>query len=137
MSTLSAYQSLLVDYVPRPIRTEAEYRAALGRIEGLMRPRLSRAESEFVDLLAMLIEQYEAKEHPTPKSPPAEMLTHLMEVREVGQAEVARATGIPRSTISAVLAGRRRLSLGNIARLAGYFHVSPSAFMPEIRPESP
>ena len=135
MSTLTNYQSLLLDYEPRPIRSEAAYRKALRHVEELMRPRLSRAESELVEVLATLIEQYESREHPTPKSPPHEMLAHLMEARGVvAQVAVARATGIPRSTLSAVLAGRRKLSIANIAVLSGYFHVSPSAFM-NIPPE--
>ena len=52
-----------------------------------------------------------------------------MEARGVAQAAIAKATGIARSTLSAVLAGRRTLSTANIAALAAYFHVSPSAFM--------
>jgi len=129
MSSLTGYQSLLLDYEPRPIRSDAAYRRALRHVEKLMRPRLSRDESELVEVLATLIEQYELREHPTPKSSPNEMLAHLMEARGEVQATVARATGIPRSTISAVLAGRRKLSTANIAALSAYFHVSPSAFM--------
>ncbi len=129
MPTLTSYQSLLLDYEPRPIRSETAYRRALKDVEKLMRPHLPRAESELVEVLATLIEQYESREHPTPKSLPREMLAHLMEARCVAQAAVARETGIPRSTLSAVLAGRRKLSTANIAALTAYFHVSPSAFM--------
>ena len=128
-STLTSYQSLLLDYEPRPIRSEAAYRKALRHVEKLMRPHPSHAESELVEVLATLIEQYESREHPTPKSPPREMLAHLMEARGVAQIDVARTTGIPRSTLSAALAGRRKLSTANIAALSAYFHVSPSAFM--------
>ena len=46
-----------------------------------------------------------------------------------GASRGARATKIPRSTISAVLAGRRKLSTANIAALSAYFHVSPAALM--------
>ncbi len=129
MAVLTDYQSLLLDYQPRPIRSESAYRKALRHIEKLMRPNLPRAESELVELLATLIEQYESREHPTPLNPPREMLAHLIEARGVAQADVARATGISRSTLSAVLAGRRKLSNANIAALSSYFHVSPTAFM--------
>jgi HTH-type transcriptional regulator/antitoxin HigA len=94
-----------------------------------MRPKQSRAESELVELLATLIEDYESHPHPTPKAMPPEMLAHLIETRQVTQAEVAKSTGIPRSTLSAVLAGRRQLSTANIAALSAYFHVSTDAFM--------
>ena len=128
-AVLTDYQSLLLDFEPRPIRSDAAYRKALRQIERLMRPNLSRAESELTDVLATLIEQYECREHPTPKVPPRKMLAHLMEARGVGQAEVAKATGIARSTLSAVSAGRRTLSTANISALSKYFHVSASAFM--------
>ncbi len=47
------------------------------------------------------------------------------------KAEVARATGIPRSTITNVLSGRRQISKENVIRLAAYFHVDPGVFLPE------
>jgi HTH-type transcriptional regulator/antitoxin HigA len=129
MAGLTDYQSLLLDYEPRPIRSESAYRKALRHMEELMRPRLSRAESELAELLATLIEQYESREHPTPKASPREMLAHLIEVRGVTQAAVARATGIASPTLSAVLAGRRTLSKASITALSVYFHVSPTALM--------
>ena len=90
MPTLTSYQSLLLDCQPRPIRSEGAYRKALRQVEKLMRPRLSRAESEMVEVLATLIEQYESREHPTPKSPPREMLAHLIEARGGAGRGIAR-----------------------------------------------
>jgi HTH-type transcriptional regulator/antitoxin HigA len=127
MRALTSYQSLLLDYESRPIRSEAAYRKALRHVEKLMRPRLSRDESELVEVLATLIEQYESREHPTPKSPPREMLAHLMEARGAAQAAVARATGIPRSTLSAVLAGRRKVLNASQALFAQFLGVSVKA----------
>ena len=45
------------------------------------------------------------------------------------QAEVARATKIAESRISEVLSGKRRLTRGQIEKLAAYFHVSPAVFL--------
>ncbi len=59
----------------------------------------------------------------------AGMLRHLIEAKGVTQAEVARATGIAESTISAVLAGNRRLNREHIEKLARYFHVGGQAFL--------
>ena len=133
-TTMTTYQALLHEYTPRPIRTEAAYKKALRQIDELMsRPKLSRAESELLEVLATLVEQYESIEHPTPASPPDRMLAHLIEAKEVTQAAVARATGIPRSTISAVLAGRRQISKANVTKLAAYFGVSPAVFLAPAR----
>ncbi len=38
MSTTTEYRELVNKYLPRPIRTEAEYRRALRQVENLMEP---------------------------------------------------------------------------------------------------
>ena len=130
MSTMTAYQSLLLDFTPRPIRNAREYKRTLRQVEQLMRkPKLSRAEGELLELLATLVEQYESIEHPTPKASQPALLAHLIDARGTSQAELARQSGVPRSVITNVLKGRRKLSQANIARLAKHFHVSPAAFL--------
>jgi HTH-type transcriptional regulator / antitoxin HigA len=130
MSTITEYQSLLLDFTPRPIRTEAEYRRAMRQIDRLMKAdRLSRAESQLLELLATLVEQYELCEYPTPKVSQADLLSHLIDAKGRSQAEVARQTGVPQSVLTNVLKGRRGISQANIDRLARYFHVSPAAFI--------
>ena len=95
----------------------------------MSKPHLARAESEMVELLSMLIEQYETLENPTPECSPAEMLEHLLEVRGVSKAQLARDTGIPRSVITNVLARRRAISKANAVKLASFFRVSLHLFI--------
>jgi plasmid maintenance system antidote protein VapI len=45
---------------------------------------------------------------------------------------LARSTGIPRSTITNVVSGRRQISKENASKLAAYFHVDASVFLPEV-----
>jgi HTH-type transcriptional regulator/antitoxin HigA len=131
MTTVTAYDNLLLDVRPRPIRSQAAYRRALRHVERLMsKPHLSPAESEMVELLSLLLEQYEAVEHPTPECAPAEMLEHLLEARTITKARLARETGIPRSVITNVLAGRRGISKAVAVKLANYFGVSLNLFIP-------
>ena len=130
MATMTPYQALLVDFTPRPIRSERSYKATLRQVDRLMKKaRPTRAEREMLALLAMLVEQYESAEYPTPSVPPDRMLAHLIEAKGVRAADVAKATGIHRSTLSAVLAGRRSLSKGHVVKLAEYFGVSPAVFL--------
>jgi len=132
MSAMSAYQSLLVEYEPRPIRSRRSYLKSLSQVAGLMKKgRLSSAERDIVDTLATFIEQYEALDYPTPHVPPARILAHLIASKQVTQADVSRATGIARSNLSAVVAGRREPSRANALKLAGYFGVSASVFLTE------
>jgi HTH-type transcriptional regulator / antitoxin HigA len=54
------------------------------------------------------------------------MLRHLMDAKDVTQAELHRRTGIPKSTISEVLAGKKTFSRGLIRTLADFFQVDIS-----------
>lgn len=127
---ITAYQELLLDYTPRPVRNEREYRRVMRGIERLMAsPRLSRAECELLELLVTLAEQYESIECPTPRASQADLLAHLIDARGITQAELSRQTGIPRSVVTNVLKRRRKISQANIAKLAEYFHVSPAEFI--------
>jgi len=128
---MTAYQSLLVDYSPRPIRTAREYKRALGQIERLMTPRPSREKSELIELLATLIEQYESARYPTPHNSPRDVLAHYINNRGVSRARLARDTGIPRATITNILSGRRAVSKANAIRLAKHFRVPDSVFIEE------
>ncbi len=135
---MTAYQQLLQEYVPRPIRSERAYQRTLRAVKELMgRAELTRAESELLDVLVALVEQYESIQYPTPSNPPDRMLAHLIESKGVSQAELASATGIPRATISAALAGRRAMSMESISKLAEFFGVSPSVFMPPVTARLP
>src|SRR5438105_1838015 len=129
--TSDAYLELVRQYPLRPIRSEEELNRAMAMIHGLLdRDRLDPAEEDDLDVLSDLVERYEDKAHPieTGDLSDAEMLKHLIEAKNVTQVEVARATGIAESTISELLAGKRKLSRAHIGKLAKYFHVSPSLF---------
>jgi HTH-type transcriptional regulator / antitoxin HigA len=64
-----------------------------------------------------------------PAASDAEMLGHLIEARNTTQAQVAAETGIAESTISAIRAGKRRMSRKQIEVLSRYFNVKPAVFM--------
>lgn len=129
----AAYQSLLLDYLPCPVRTQREYAQAFRQIAKLMSagPELPQAESELLEILSLLVAQYESTEYPIRDASPAEILSFLIDARGVTNVAVAREAGIPRSVITDILAGRRNISTANVAKLAKYFHVSPAVFIAE------
>ena len=131
----TAYRDLLQEYVPRPIRSERAYEKMLRTVDDLMmRPRLSRAENDLLEVFVVLVEQYESIRYPTPSNPPDRMLAHLIESKGASRADVAAATGISRSTISAILAGRRDIDHKEISKLATFFGVSQSVFATQVKP---
>jgi HTH-type transcriptional regulator/antitoxin HigA len=130
MAALTAYQALLVEYQPRPIRSASAYKKALRQVERLMKkPKLSSEERDLVETLSTFLEQYEMMEHPTPKVSPARLLAHLIESKGVTQAAVCRATGIAKSNLSAILADQREISKGNAMKLARYFGLPAGLFL--------
>lgn len=129
MATESNYGTLLQSMQPRPIRSDRALAKAYKLIDQLMNKSRSAAESDMLELLSMLVEQYESREHPTPHVTPTEMLAHLIGESGKSYAALAREMKIPRSTLTEIMLGRRSISKANISRLASYFDVSPSVFL--------
>ena len=129
MSTVAGYRRLLAKYAPQPIRSQESYEQALAQLENLMVPRPDAARSLLIEVLATLIEKYEASEYPTPEVAPSDMLARLLKTKGVKPAEVAKQTGIPTATLSNVLAHRRGISKQNAFKLGEYFGLSPIVFL--------
>jgi HTH-type transcriptional regulator / antitoxin HigA len=114
----------------RPIRSEKDLQRAISVINSLIdRDALSPDEEDYLDVLGDLVKKYETEHHPQPPVSDAEMLRHRIEARGTTQAQVAAATGIAESTISAILAGKRGMTRKHIESLARYFKVKPAVFM--------
>mgnify|MGYP003705228391 CR=1 FL=1 len=58
----------------KPIKTKADYRAALKKIETLMTARANTPEGDRLDLLVTLVEAYEKKHYPMERSDTVEAI---------------------------------------------------------------
>ena len=128
----TAYESLLVEYQPRTIYNERDHERALSALDRLMRcagAKPTVAQRDMIDLLAGVIERYEAEYFPMQQATPGELLKHLLENRGMTQRELARATAVPQSTIANVIAGRRGVSKANARKLADFFCLDVGAFI--------
>ena len=65
----------------KPIKTDADYRAALQEIETLMSATPDTPESEKLDVLVTLVEAYEARHYPLDLPDPVEAIKFEMEQR--------------------------------------------------------
>jgi HTH-type transcriptional regulator/antitoxin HigA len=116
---------------PRLIHSDeelAEYTRTLFSLTSKSKP--TAAEQEAIDLLTLLIEQYEALRYPLPKARAVEVLRLLMERNGVSQGKITPELGFQASA-SLILFGKRQLNRGHIARLSRRFHVSPAVFFDE------
>jgi len=123
------YLELVCLFPLRPLRSDADLDAAIRVIDMLVdQERRSKAEDDYLDVLADLVEAYEDVHYPIGPVSDADMLQSFLDSHRVSQVEVAKATGIAESTISEVLSGKRKLTQGQISKLARYFHVEPGVF---------
>jgi antitoxin component HigA of HigAB toxin-antitoxin module len=91
--------------------------------------RLTKDERDYLEVLSILVERYEARLAPLDEPSHAAMLAHLMDAKAVSQADVSRGTGISPATISNVRAGRRDFSKADIRKLCDYFHSALGAWL--------
>jgi HTH-type transcriptional regulator/antitoxin HigA len=124
------YLDLVRRFPLRPIRSDKELDAAICVMDSLIdQDDLSDGAKDYLDVLGDLVADYEDEHYPIMPASDADMLRHLLEAKGVTQADVARETGIAESTISEVLAGRRKLNRSHIGKLAHYFNVGPGVFV--------
>jgi HTH-type transcriptional regulator/antitoxin HigA len=102
----------------RPIRTREDYEWALREIEGLMSAELGSPEGDRLDILATLVAAYEEKRYPIGPADPIAVIEFHMERLGWSQAELARNANINSTHLSAVLNGKRALSLRQIKGLS-------------------
>jgi HTH-type transcriptional regulator/antitoxin HigA len=76
-----------------------------------------------------LIDRYERAHHPLPPVSDVDMLRHFLDTRGLSCTEAARGAGIAVSTLSSILAGKRKMNRGQIETLARYFRVAPGSFL--------
>ena len=104
--------------INRPIRTDEEHAAALREIEGLMAAEAGTPDGDRLDLLATLVELYEASRWPIEPPDPIEAIRFMMEQKGLSRRDLEPAIGA-RNRVAEVLNRKRPLTLPMIRRLSG------------------
>jgi HTH-type transcriptional regulator/antitoxin HigA len=94
----------------RAIRTEADYKAALARIDTLMDAELDTPEGEELDVLTDLVELYEARHEPMGYPSPLGAIRFRMEQGGLSPRDLVPFMG-SRAKVSEVLSGKRPLTM--------------------------
>ncbi len=98
------------------IKTKTEYEAALARIEKLMDAAPNTPQGEELELLSLLVHEYEEKKFPMDKPEPVAAIRFRMEQQGLAPKDLVPLLG-SRSRVSEVLSGKRGLSLKMIRAL--------------------
>ncbi|MBN2327580.1 MAG: transcriptional regulator [Candidatus Omnitrophica bacterium] len=100
----------------KPIKTEADYQAALAEIDRLMDAEPDTPAGDRLDVLTTLAEAYEAKNHPIEEPDPIEAILHRMEALGLTRKDLEPLLGT-RARVSEVLARKRPLTIAMIRRV--------------------
>jgi len=100
----------------KPIRTEEDCDAALMRIEELWDADSGTTGSDELEVLSILVEDYEEKHHRVPPPDPIAAITYRMEQLGMRRADLTHYIG-HRGRVAEVLNRKRGLTIGMIRRL--------------------
>ncbi len=101
----------------KPIRSEAEHRAALAEIERLWGMPEQSPEADRLEVLTLLVETYEKAHYPITAPDPVAFIEHIMEARGLTRKDLEPYIG-PRGRVADILNRTRPLSMGMIRNLA-------------------
>jgi HTH-type transcriptional regulator/antitoxin HigA len=107
----------------KPIRTEEDYKAALAEISRLMDAREDTEDFDRLDVLATLVEAYEAKKCPIGPPSPLAAIEYEMEKRGLSHRDMESIFGSA-GRVSEILNGQRPLTMTMIRRLQSQFDLS-------------
>jgi HTH-type transcriptional regulator/antitoxin HigA len=124
------YAELLTKTLPRVITTEKEHTRMLGEIRRTMDKgeTLSREETLLLQLMALLVNHYEATRARLPRAEPHEILQELMQARGLRQRDLVSIFGSD-GYVSDVVNGKRGISKKHAKSLGEFFSVSPAVFL--------
>lgn len=100
----------------KPIKTKKDYQQALERLELIFDSKKETKEGDELEILGILIEQYESEHFPIDLPDPIEAIKFRMEQLGYTQTDLAKVVGL-KSRASEILNKKRKLSLDMIRQL--------------------
>jgi HTH-type transcriptional regulator/antitoxin HigA len=106
----------------QPIRTEADYDKALAAIDRLWGSKPGTSQGDRLDVLLVLVEDYETKHHPIDPPDPVEAIKFRMEQMNLTRKDLEPLIG-PRGRVTEIINRKRPLTLPMIRRLNETLHI--------------
>lgn len=123
------YRELLIAYLPKLIKTEAENEQALAIVEDLMHRERTPEENELYQLLITLIEKFEQENYhfDMTSSSTESLLLFLFEQSNKDKDDLQAFLGLETS-VDDIIEGRQSITPEQAQKLGAFFHVEPSLF---------
>lgn len=112
------------------IKTEEEYKNALKRLELIFDSELGTKNGDELELLSLLIDNYEKIHFPIDLPDPVEAIKFRMEQMDYKAKDLAKVIGF-RSRVTEILNKKRKLSLPMIRRINKQMHIPTDVLIQE------
>jgi HTH-type transcriptional regulator/antitoxin HigA len=116
----------------KPIKTEADYRAALKRVEVIFDAKPGTPESDELDILGLMVDDYENKYYPIESPDPIEAIKIRMEEMQLKQVDLIPEIG-GKSRVSEILNRKRRLTVEMIRNLTIRLNLSSNLLIKDYQ----
>jgi len=116
----------------KPIRTEADYEAALKEIERLFDAKSGTEQADRLEVLTTLTEAYEEKHYAVPHPDPIEAILYHMESRGLTRRDLEPFIG-SRARVSEILNRKRPLTMEMIRSLHAGLGISAEVLIQPYR----
>lgn len=115
-----------------PLKTEADYRKALVRLETIFDAPIGTADGDEADLLGLIIDEYEKKHYPIEAPDPIEAIKIRMEEMHLKQIDLVEEIG-GKSRVSEILNRKRKLTLDMIRKLNQKLNLSSDLLITDYK----
>jgi HTH-type transcriptional regulator/antitoxin HigA len=115
----------------RPIHSEADFERMVAMMNSLLEDVGDDEDHPLASLLELvsdLVSRYEQAHHTIEPAHPKDALRFLMEARDLKQEDLSSL--VAQSNLSAILAGKRKISATLASKLGKFFGISPAIFLP-------
>ncbi len=122
----------------KPIRTKKEHKVALARVHDLMEldPAEGTPELDELELLAMVVEEYEDEHEPVLPPNPIEAIKFRIDQMGLKESDLSKLLG-SRQRRSEILNGKRKLSLSMIRNLHKQLRIPAETLIREYKLKVP
>ena len=115
----------------QPIHSEADYDRTVKMMNALLAVAGNDEDNPLSSLLepaSDLVARYEQEHHPIEVADSKDVLRFLIESRGLRHEDLSSV--VPQSNLSAILAGKRKISAAMAGKLGGFFGINPAVFVP-------
>ena len=111
------------------LKTEGDYIEATNRLMEIFHAEQGTPEGDEMELLTVLIKDYDDKHYTLPLVNPLDAIKYKMEERGIKAKDLEPLIG-SKGHVSSILSGRRELTLKIAQRLKDYFELPADIFLP-------